>query len=114
MRAYSLFVIRADQGLGVLLHTPNREDEMFYVLAGQVRFTIEDRQLVAGPGTTICSPQGQRHAWFGASAEQTHFLVTATPSGMKHIFTELDQLSSGATDMAKVNAICACYGINFI
>src|SRR5262249_3193745 len=50
-------------GVGVPLHTHRHEDELFHVIQGKVKFTIDNRTFVAGPGTTVWAPRGIPHAF---------------------------------------------------
>jgi len=45
-------------------HTHPCQEERFNVLAGCLRFRVGRRDVLAGPGSTLCVPSGTRH-WFG-------------------------------------------------
>jgi len=65
----------ADQRMAVPLHSHTQEDEIWYVLDGQIAFTVGGRTQVVGPGAFIYIPRNTPHTfriksetarWFGA------------------------------------------------
>jgi mannose-6-phosphate isomerase-like protein (cupin superfamily) len=64
----------ADRNMQVPLHSHSQEDEVWYVLEGEIAFTAGDRTVQAGPGGFIYIPKGTPHTfqiksgtarWFG-------------------------------------------------
>lgn len=45
------------------LHVHHREDEIFHILEGEMRFRVGDKALVAGAGETLLAPKGIPHAF---------------------------------------------------
>lgn len=70
-------------------HTHSREDELFYVLEGEVTFEVEGKTMVAKPGTSVFAPRGQRHRFFNASGKPAKMLVTLMPAGLERMFVEV-------------------------
>ncbi len=107
----------ANPGYGVPSHIHEREDEIFHVLEGEVRFAVgsgsERQEFIAKAGDTVWGPRAIAHEWevVGTQRARLHFVVS--PSGMEHMFAELDRLPPGKPDFAKVGEICARYGIRF-
>ena len=60
---------------GPPLHVHQREDEVFQVLAGEVRFRIGDREQMAGAGDILLVPQGTPHTYRVESPEGARFLT---------------------------------------
>ncbi len=60
---------------GPPLHVHQREDEVFQVLTGEVRFRVGDRAQMAGAGDILLVPQGTPHTYRVESAEGAHFLT---------------------------------------
>lgn len=67
----------ADCHMTVPLHVHSREDELWYVVEGTIRFTIGDETRDAGPGTFAYIPRNVPHTfqilsdtarWFGVGA----------------------------------------------
>ena len=45
------------------LHVHHREDEIFHILEGEMRFRVGDEDLVAVAGETLIAPKGVPHAF---------------------------------------------------
>lgn len=61
------------------LHVHEHEDEMFYVLAGDVRFRCEDEEFDTGTGDFVCVPRGTRHAFrVGPDGARTMMVSNST------------------------------------
>lgn len=50
------------------LHVHHREDEVFHIIEGEIRFRVGDRELVARGGETVLAPKGIPHAYRVESA----------------------------------------------
>jgi quercetin dioxygenase-like cupin family protein len=48
---------------GPPLHTHSDQTDSFYVLEGEVEFTVEGRTFTAGPGTFVSAPPGVEHTF---------------------------------------------------
>src|SRR4051812_4225302 len=57
------------------LHVHQSEDEVFQVLAGDVRFKVGDRERMARAGDILLVPQGTPHTYRVEAAEGAHFLT---------------------------------------
>ncbi len=83
----------ADRQMAVPLHAHSREDEIWYVLEGQIRFTVGAQTYDAGPGSFAYIPRGVAHTfqvvsetarWFGfgiGGALDQWFFETGMPAG---------------------------------
>jgi quercetin dioxygenase-like cupin family protein len=82
----------ADRQMAVPLHAHSREDEIWYVLEGQIRFTVGEQTYDAGPGSFAYIPRGVAHTfqvvsdtahWFGigiGGALDQWFFETGVPA----------------------------------
>ena len=68
-------------------HIHHREDEIFYVLEGEVVFSVRDRIIKGTPGTMIFLPRDVRHS-FTIESEQYRMLILVTPAGFEAWFRE--------------------------
>jgi quercetin dioxygenase-like cupin family protein len=84
----SVFRCTAPAGFGPPRHVHMREDEIFHVLDGDVRFEIDGRQRLAGPGTTIWMPRGVPHG-FRVESPVATMLGIITPGDYEHLFRAL-------------------------
>lgn len=99
-------------------HTHTREDELFYVLEGEITFHLDDGVVKAGPGVSVFAPRGRRHRFANESPRPARMLITLTPAGLERMFTEVamavvDGAASAPTPehLAAVIAACPRYGI---
>ena len=68
-------------------HTHRREDEIFYVLEGEVVASVGDRTIRGTPGTMIFLPRDVRHT-FTIESEHARMLILVTPAGFEGWFKE--------------------------
>lgn len=73
-------------GDGPPLHRHEREDEMFYVLEGRFKFSVDGKETVCGPGAFVCAPRGVAHAFRNVGAETGRLLITCMPAGLENAF----------------------------
>lgn len=57
------------------LHVHRTEDEIFYVLSGELRFVVGDEEVAASAGTTLLAPKGVPHTYVVTSEEGAKWLV---------------------------------------
>ena len=55
--------IEFDSTFEVPAHRHEDHVDAFYVLEGEVEFTVEDEVVRAGPGTFVAAPPGTRHGF---------------------------------------------------
>jgi mannose-6-phosphate isomerase-like protein (cupin superfamily) len=77
--------------LGVITMQPHRdgpgehvhpdEDDSFYMLEGEITFTVEGEELVAGPGTFVLVPPGVRHDFANRGDAVARFVNVHAPAG---------------------------------
>jgi len=70
-------------GLPVPRHVHHREDESWYVLDGEMTFTIGGRTIVAGPGSVVFGPRDEQHGFVVTSPHPARYLVTYAPAGFE-------------------------------
>ena len=61
-------------------HAHPRQEESFTVLAGQMRFRIAGRRVLAGPGDTVRVPPGTVHHFANAGPEPARVAVQTKPA----------------------------------
>lgn len=111
--AFTLIEQNNPPGVAVPAHFHTQEDEAFYVLEGEMEFTLSDKKIRAGAGTTVFLPRGITHS-FKVLESGARALVMTFPSGIEKMFRELDALPAGPPDFAQVTSICKRYGIHFV
>jgi quercetin dioxygenase-like cupin family protein len=65
--------------------------EAFFVLDGQISFTLDGQDLTGGPGDFLLVPRGAAHTFGNASPEAARLLVLHAPA-MDGYFEELHRL----------------------
>ena len=68
-------------------HIHRREEEIFYVLEGEVVFSVGDHTIEGKPGTMIFLPRDVRHS-FTIESEHARMLILLTPAGLEGWFKE--------------------------
>ena len=83
------------------LHVHHEDDEAWHVLEGTLAFRFADREVRAGPGTTVFVPAGVAHTYEELDGP-TRYLVVLTPR-LDDLIAELHEtpLSGHAAVMAR-------------
>ena len=86
----------ADRNMAVPLHAHSREDEIWYVLEGTIRFTVGDDVRDAGPGTFAYIPRDVAHT-FQVISETARWFGFGTPAGLDQWFFETGEPAGAMT-----------------
>ena len=62
-------------------HVHQGEDDAFYVLEGELLFTVEGDELVAGAGMFVLVPPGVEHTFANRSDAVARFVNVHAPAG---------------------------------
>jgi steroid delta-isomerase-like uncharacterized protein len=98
-------------------HTHHREDEAFYVLAGELAFVSDGKWQRAGAGTYVFGPREVPHGFKVVGDTPASMLLLCAPGGFEKFVLELSEsLSSPMTppDMAKLMAAAGRFGIDIL
>jgi len=113
--AWCAFEVTLGSGEGVPLHVHARDDEMHYVLEGEIELQCGDQVFAAQAGAMASLPRGIPHAVRNRSAAPARFLNLFFPGGFDDFVAELNGLRSADTaDEAKRDEIRTKYGVRFI
>ena len=85
--AFSLADTLARRGNASPVHVHDRDDEIFFVLDGELRVFAGEDDYTAGPGTVAVLPRRLRHAYVVTSAT-ARFLVLHAPAGFEQFAAE--------------------------
>jgi quercetin dioxygenase-like cupin family protein len=117
---YALWEAVVPPGGGPPPHAHTRETEGFYVLEGEITFTIGDQRVVAGAGTFANMPVGTPHSFKNEGDRPARMLVSVAPAGLEKMFFEVGvPLAEGATtapppteaEIERLLAVVPKYGI---
>jgi quercetin dioxygenase-like cupin family protein len=108
----------ADSNLIIPLHAHSREIEVWYVLEGQIRFTIGEQQQTLGPGAFAYIPRNMPHT-FQVLSGTARWFGFGSPAGLDQWFFETGQPAQALTlppppesppDVAAIVASLQAYG----
>ena len=107
----ALVEIRERRGDGPPRHRHHWEDEIVYVLVGEICFDLDGERLLRPAGTCLVLPAGREHAHEVVS-EEARLLVLSAPAGLEGLFRELGGFNlSGGEDVARLVTVAARYGV---
>ena len=105
-------------GAGAPPHTHTREDEVFYVLSGELLIELEGDSAPhrVGPGGFFFGARRRRHAVRNVSDQPARALILCTPScGLDQMFVEIEAAAAdGMPAFEKLAAITAKYGVTLM
>lgn len=95
---YALWEALVPPGGGPPPHVHTREEEGFYVLDGEITFTVNGERMVATAGTFANVSPGTPHSFRNESDRPARMLITVAPAGLEEMFFEVGvALPEGAT-----------------
>lgn len=97
-------------------HVHSREDELFYVLEGELVFELDGKRQAVGPGGTVYLRRGVVHAYQNFTASPARLLITTTPGAFCGFFVELSDATppGGIPALEALTAIGDKYGITML
>ena len=117
---YALWEAIVPPGGGPPPHVHSREEEGFYILEGEITFTIGEKRLVASAGIFANMPVGTPHSFKNESDRPARMLISVAPAGLEQMFFEVGvPLAEGSTtalpptkeEIEKLLAVAPRYGI---
>jgi quercetin dioxygenase-like cupin family protein len=81
--AYCLLDVGLAPGMGVPRHTHTREDEAYFVLAGELEVTVGEKTFVLRPGDTLLAPRDIAHQLRNSGNVENRYLLLFSPSGFE-------------------------------
>jgi quercetin dioxygenase-like cupin family protein len=89
-------------------------DEGYFIVAGQLRFSVDGRETIATAGDFVYVPGGTLHGFAGASEEPARVLIFDAPSTAEGFFRDAArEVRELPGDLGKVPGIGARHGIAF-
>jgi len=114
----SISIVEHTFAPGVLVppHRHTREDEISYVVAGEIGFRSEEKELSLAAGGYIVKPRGELHAMWNASDAPARMIEIMSPAGFERYFVEMAEAiaaAGGQRDPATLAALRERYGLTF-
>ena len=120
---YALWEAIVPPGGGPPPHVHSREEEGFYVLDGEITFTVNGKRVVAMAGTFANMPVGTPHSFKNEGDRPARMLISVAPAGLEGMFFEVGvPLAEGETtampptkeEIDKLLAVAPGYGIEIL
>jgi len=104
-------------------HIHHREDETFYVVEGEMTFSIGEETIQATAGTMVFAPRDVAHS-FTIDSEQVRMLVMVAPAGAERFFRECSVPAPSMTlpqpaetpygEIQKMMGLAPMFGFEFV
>jgi quercetin dioxygenase-like cupin family protein len=97
-------------------HRHTQEDEISYVVEGEIGFRSDDREVSLRAGGYIVKPRGEMHAMWNASPAQARMIEIISPAGFEQYFVDMAEAiaaADGRRDPAMLAALRERYGLSF-
>jgi quercetin dioxygenase-like cupin family protein len=103
------------KALAAPLHRHQHEDEVSYVLEGQVAVLQRDELTLVGPGGYVVKPRGIFHTFWNPGTEMARHVEIIAPGGFENYFLALAPLvpADAPPDLDGVLALAQRYGLEF-
>lgn len=103
-----------DPGILVPPHTHSREDELLYVVEGEMTVELGDDIYTAPVGAVVWRPRGQRHALWNSADQPVRYFEVITPGTNFEAFShEVGRLLSAGADQKQIPEVARAHGIEF-
>ena len=121
--AYCLLEATIPPGSGPPLHLHEREDESFYVLEGELTFTVGDRTVTGRPGAFLQLPKNTPHCFKNNRAAPVRVLIHCAPAGFDAFMREFAHplpsrhappVPPTPADIEKLLALAPKYGLRIL
>jgi uncharacterized RmlC-like cupin family protein len=108
--------------MGVPRHTHTREDEVYYVLSGELEVIVGHEVFILREADTLVAPRDIPHQLGNSSDKENHYLLIFSPSGFEGFLKEtaipapdnaVPPTKPPAVAIRNVHALAADYGILF-
>jgi quercetin dioxygenase-like cupin family protein len=89
-------------------------DEAYYVVEGEVTFSLDGRERLVRAGDFVYAPAGTVHGFAGASANPARLIIFDAPAHAEAFFRDVDrEVKEMPHDLAKVPVIGSRHQIHF-
>jgi quercetin dioxygenase-like cupin family protein len=114
----SISIVEHTFAPGILVppHRHTHEDEISYVIEGEIGFRSGDHEVSLRSGGYIVKPRGELHAMWNASATPARMMEIVSPAGFERYFVDMAEAiaaAGGQRDPAMLAALRERYGLAF-
>ena len=112
---FSVMEFVTPPGKGVALHVHEREDELVYLLEGEIEVMLGDQKMKAVPGVMALLPRGIPHGFTNVGNKPSRLLDTILPGQFDNYFVELAGLfTRGEPSQEQNDALSRKYRIKYL
>ena len=120
--AYCLLDLKVAPGKGVPRHTHTREDEVYFILSGELEVIVGDEIFTLRAGETLMAPRNISHQLRNSGSVANHYLIMFSPSGFEEFLQATSVAAPGdavapteppAIAVQNVFELASGYGIQF-
>ena len=122
--AFDLVESKMKQGTEPPPHLHEREDELFYVLAGELKVFVQGQVLTVTAGESVFLPKQVPHAYL-IQSEECHALALMTPGGFMDAINNMnapartmqipsDMETYATADLTETMAVFLKYGVRML
>ena len=90
---YAVVRNRVARGDEPPLHSHSREDEMVYVVDGEITAIVGDAKVDVGPGAFAALPRGIPHT-IRVNSDSADLIITLVPAGVERFFVPASEADS--------------------
>jgi quercetin dioxygenase-like cupin family protein len=95
------------------LHLHDNEDEVLYVLEGELTVLLGGGELSAPAGATVVLPRGVEHS-FVVESERARVLIVFSPAGFEGLLEEMGQAAEqNGHEIERLVGVAARYSVDF-
>ncbi len=112
----AFFHLTAPPMSGPPRHVHTREDEVFYVLQGELVFEIDGASHTVRQGGTVYLRRGVVHAYQNFTDSDAQLLIATTPGDFAVFFEEMSAMTpaGGMPEMGPLLALHERYGLTIV
>lgn len=86
--------VTVPSGCGAPTHSHDTDEELFYVVSGELTVVLDGAVHLLGPGDSCFAPQGREHSFANHSDTETRFLAIVTPGADAYAFFKAVHVSA--------------------
>ena len=97
-------------------HTHTLEDEISYVVSGEIGFRSNGKEVSLAAGGYIVKPRGELHSMWNAGSTPARMIEIISPAGFENYFVELAEAVAAAgrvPDPLVMSTIAGRFGLSF-
>jgi quercetin dioxygenase-like cupin family protein len=97
-------------------HIHTLEDEISYVVSGDIGFRSNGKEVTLAAGGYIVKPRGELHSMWNAGSTPARMIEIISPAGFEKYFIELAEAvaaARGMPDQDTMGSLAGRYGLSF-